>query len=144
VRDGLGFRLQTRYKWDLCSSGVLRSVIGSYRRFGTTYRSLIQPEPWNGTENVGVTIKAPTDRFPETSLTTTVRFVTLSTRILEYGARRLYRKKSTLRNIPEERRSPVVGCCEHGHEPSCSMKWGELTDQMRNYELIFSRTDSWR
>jgi len=68
------------------------AYIGIYRRFGTTYRSLLQCEPWNETENIGVTIEAPIDRFPETSVTTTASCVTLRARILEYGVRRLYRK----------------------------------------------------
>jgi len=46
-----------------------------------------------------------------------------------------------LPNIPEEQRSLVVGCCEHGHEPSGSMKWGELPDQLSKATLKDS--DSW-
>jgi hypothetical protein len=48
--------------------------------------------------------------------------------------------ESTLRNIPEERRSQVTGCCEYGHEPSGSMKWGELLDQLRNSFIFSTRT----
>jgi hypothetical protein len=31
---------------------------------------------------------------------------------------------------------PMAGCCEHGNEPSGSIKGKELLDLMRNYQLI--------
>jgi hypothetical protein len=30
---------------------------------------------------------------------------------------------------------PVADCCEHGDEPSGSIKGGEFLDQLRNHEL---------
>jgi len=100
---GLNLPVEDSKKWEI--SGFRRDIngifallgcyaayIGSYRRFGTTLRSLLQREPWNGTENIGVTIEAPIDRVPETSVTTTAIYVTLRAGIVEYGTRRLYRK----------------------------------------------------
>jgi hypothetical protein len=30
----------------------------------------------------------------------------------------------------------VVGCCEHGNEPSDSIKSGEFLDELRNYQVV--------
>jgi hypothetical protein len=34
----------------------------------------------------------------------------------------------------------MTGCCEHGNEPSCSMRGGEFLDLLSNYQLL--KTDS--
>jgi hypothetical protein len=31
---------------------------------------------------------------------------------------------------------PVVGCCEHGNEPSCSTTCREFLDQLIDYQLL--------
>jgi hypothetical protein len=38
----------------------------------------------------------------------------------------------------------VAGCCEHGNESSGSVKYGEILDQLRGYQLPKMDSASWR
>jgi hypothetical protein len=80
--------------------------------------TLLQPEPWNGTENVGVTIEAPTDRFCRNVGNYHCTLRNTKCQDAWMWDQKVVSKKSTLRNIPEE--------------PSGSMKWGEIPEQLRN------------